>query len=185
MSSFHFLHSARNQSIFHSTSWMNWIDLIAVASLRRLVLVHAASLPFTFHFVISFTIHVAVALAFINSINFIECELIECALFHSVLFSFAYTHFTVRHSSGWSPSSCTVSFHSKFSFHYTVASLRQWYISLNHRLHSHQISHNINLISTYVFFLSIDILTVIILIQLNSVQFISASWLNERWVNSL
>ena len=38
------------------------------------------------------------ALAFINSINFIECELIECALFHSVLFSFAYTHFTVRHS---------------------------------------------------------------------------------------
>ena len=28
------------------------------------------------------------ALAFINSINFIECELIECALFHSVLFSF-------------------------------------------------------------------------------------------------
>ena len=49
----HSLQSARNQSIFHSTSWMNWIDLIAVASLRAsfsLIAIHVGlHLPFFIH----------------------------------------------------------------------------------------------------------------------------------------
>ena len=81
------------------------------------------------------------ALRLFASLRVLSLQLIKYTRSISVTLRscFIRCRFTFTHSLGWSPSSCTVSFHSKFSFHYTVASLRQWYISLNQRLHSHQI----------------------------------------------